>query len=52
MHLPLNTKQQFDFPYHSIDGERLLSVVVEVVSFWADKSFNFHDTVLPNLFKI
>ena len=55
MQLSLNTKQQFDFPYHLIDGEILLSVVVEVVSFSADKSLDFHDTiflVFPSLFKI
>ena len=34
--LPLNIKQKFGFSYHSIDGERLLSVVVGVVViFWS-----------------
>ena len=35
--LPLNFKQKFEFPYDLIDGERLLSVVVGVVSFSVDK---------------
>ena len=53
--LPLNNKQQFEFPYHLINGERLLSVVVRVVSFKADKPLNFHDTafsVSPSPFKV
>ena len=36
MQLPLKTKQKFKFPYHLIDGERQLSVVLGVVSFSAD----------------
>ena len=43
--LPLNTKQKFEFPYHLIDGERLLSVVVGVVSSLADKTLDYHDTI-------
>ena len=52
MELALNTKQKF--PYHLIDGERLLSVVVGLGSFSADKPLDFHDkifSVLPSLFK-
>ena len=41
--LPLNTKQKLEFPYHLIDGERLLLVVVRVVSFLVDKPLDFHD---------
>ena len=53
--LPLNIKQKFEFSYHLIDGERLLLVVVGVVSFSADKPLDFHDTtflVSPSLFKV
>ena len=52
--LPLNIKQKFEFLYHLIDGEKLLSVVVGVVRFSADKTLDFHDTtfsVIPDLFK-
>ena len=42
MQLHLNTKQKFEFPYHLIDGERLLSVVVGVVIFSADKPSDSH----------
>ena len=52
--LPLNIKQKFKFLYHLIDGEKLLSVVVGVVRFSADKTLDFHDTpfsVIPGLFK-
>ena len=51
--LPSKIKQKFEISYHLIDGERLLSVVVGVVSFLADKS-DFHDTtfsVSPSLNK-
>ena len=53
--LPLNIKQKFEFLFDLIDGERLLSVVVGVVSFLADKPLDFYDTtfsVLPSLFKV
>ena len=36
--LPLNTKEKFEFPYHLIDEEILLSVVVGIVSLSADKN--------------
>ena len=52
--LSLNTKQNFGFPCYLIDGERLLSVVIGVVRFLADKLLDFHDTifsVLPSLLK-
>ena len=39
-----NDQQEFESPYQSIDGERLLSVVVELESFLADKPLDFHDT--------
>ena len=41
---PLNIKQKFESPYHLIYGERLLSVVVGVVSFLVEKPLDFHDT--------
>ena len=53
--LSLDTKQEFEFMYHLIDGERLLSVVVGVASVSADKPLDFHDTVFPvsaSLFKV
>ena len=53
--LPLNTKQKFEFRYHLIDGEKLLSAVLVVVSFSADKPLDFHDTIfsaLRSLFKV
>ena len=53
--LPLNIKQNFEFPYQLIDGERLLSVVVGVVNFSFDKPSSFHGTlfsVSPSLFKV
>ena len=53
--LPLNIEQKFEFLYHLIYGERLLSVVVGVVDFSADQPLDFHDTtfsVSPSLFKI
>ena len=52
--LSLNIKQNLGFPYHLIDGERLLLVVVGVVRFLADKLLDFYDTifsVLPSLLK-
>ena len=53
--LTLNMKQNFEFLYHLIDGERLLSVLVGTLRFSADKPLDFHDTtfsVLPSLFKM
>ena len=53
--LSLDTKQEFEFMYHLIDGERLLSVVVGVASVSADKPLDFHDTIFPvsaSLFKV
>ena len=53
--LPLNTKQKFDFLYHLIDGEKLLSVVVGVLSFSTDKPLDFHDEIFlisPRPFKV
>ena len=47
--LPLNIKQKFESPYHLIDGERLLSVVVDLVSFSVDKHSDFHDTTFEAL---
>ena len=52
--LPLNTKEIFESPYHLIDGKRLLSVAVKVVSFLADKPLDFHNktfSVSPSLLK-
>ena len=42
--LPLNVIQKFESPYHLIDGEKLLSAVVGVLSFSVDKPLAFHDT--------
>ena len=42
--LPLNIKQKFESLYHLIDGERLLSILVGVVSFSVYKPLDFHDT--------
>ena len=47
--------KKFGFPCHLIDGERLLSVVVKVVSFVVKKLLDFYNTtfsILPSLFKI
>ena len=52
--LRLSTKQKLESPYHLINGERLLSVVVGVVSFSANKPLDFHDTIFlvsPSFFK-
>ena len=52
---PLNDKQKFESPYQLTDGERLLSVVVGVVSFLAEKPLDFHGTtfsVSPSLLKL
>ena len=52
---PLNIKQKFEFSYHLIIGERLLSVVVGVINFWVNKYLDFHDTtfsVSPSCFKV
>ena len=32
--LPLNAEEEFESPYHLIDGEKLLSVVADVIIFW------------------
>ena len=51
----LTIQQKFEFSYHLIEVERLLLVVVGVVSFSVDKSLDFHDTafsVSPSLFKV
>ena len=45
---PLNTKQKFEFSYHFIDGERLLSVLVGVLRFSADKPLDFHDKIFSS----
>ena len=53
--LPLNVQQKFEFLYHFINGERLLSAVAGIVSFSAEKPLDFNDTmfsVLPTLFKV
>ena len=53
--LPLITKQNFEFMYRLICGERLLSEVVGGVSFLAEKRLDFLDTILsvsPSLFKV
>ena len=53
--LPLNIKQKFEFSYHLIHGEKLLSVVVRVVRFSAEKPLDFCDTtfsVSPSIFKV
>ena len=53
--LPLITKQNFEFMYRLICGERLLSAVVGGVSFLAEKRLDFLDTILsvsPSLFKV
>ena len=53
--LSLNMKQEFEFMYHLIDGERLLSAVVGVASVSADKHLDFHDVIFPvsaSLFKV
>ena len=39
-----NDQQEFESLYQSTDGERLLSVVVELEIFLADKPLDFHDT--------
>ena len=41
--IPLNDKEKFESLYHLFNGERLLSVVVGIVSFLADKLLHFHD---------
>ena len=53
--LNLNIKQMFEFLFHLIDGERLLSEVMGVSSFLVEKPLDFHDTtfsVLLSLFKV
>ena len=55
-HLPLNyIYKKKKFPYHLIDGQRLLSAVVGVISFSVDKPLDFHGTIFsesPSLFKV
>ena len=51
----LKFKQKFEFLYHLIDWERLLSVVVGVAGFLNDKPLDFHDTtfsVSPIFFEV
>ena len=43
--LPLSTKQKFEVLFRLFDRERLLSVVVGVVSFSADKPLDFYDAI-------
>ena len=53
--LPINTKQTFKFMCHLIDGERLWAVVVEIVTFSADKTLDLHVTTFSvslSLFKV
>ena len=53
--LSLNTKQKYESLYCLNDGERLLSVMVGVVSSSPDKPLDFHDTtfsILPSLCKV
>ena len=45
--LPLNIKQKTNFLYYSLEGERLLSVVVGAVCFLVDKPLDLHDTTFP-----
>ena len=47
--------QNFEFLYHAIDGERLLSVLVRVVNVLAGKPLDFSDktfSISPSLFKV
>ena len=37
--LPLNIKRKFESLYHSIDGEKPLSIVTAVVSFFGRQTF-------------
>ena len=41
----LNDKQKYESPYQLIDGERLLSVMVEEVDFPVDKPLDFHGII-------
>ena len=41
---PLNIKQKFEHLEHLIDRDKLLSVVLGVVSFSFNKPLDFHDT--------
>ena len=53
--LPLHIKQKCECPCYLIDGERLLSLAVGVVSSSVHKPFDFHDTtfsVSRNLIKV
>ena len=44
-HLPLNVKQNFKWSHHLIVAERVLSAVVELLSFSVDKPSHVHDTI-------
>ena len=47
--------KKIEFPYHLIDGQRLLPAAVGVISFSVDKPLDFHDTIFsgsPSLFKV
>ena len=44
----LNIKKKIEFLHHLINGERLFSVVVGVVSFSFDKPLDFHDTIFQH----
>ena len=53
--LPLNVKQRFEFSYHLIDGEGMVSVLVRIVRFLADKPLDFHNAIFsvsPIYFKV
>lgn len=53
--LHLNMKQTFEFLYHLINGEILLTLVVKAVSFSAGKHLAAHDTTFSvslRLFKV
>ena len=53
--IPLNTKQIVLLPHCLIDGGRLLSVVIGLISFSVDKPLDFHDaifTLSPGLSKV
>ena len=54
-YVPSNFEKKIEFSYHLINGQRLLSVVVEVIIFSAGKSLDLHDitfSVLHNLFNV
>ena len=54
-YLPLIDRQKLEFSYHLINEKRRVLVVIEVVSFSADKPIDFHDIdflVLQCLLKV